>query len=176
MRKTNWMLLGLLLLPATLFAADDKNPIHGEAYFFVGPIVATPYTGAGGLHINTGAGGDVLSYKGLGIGAEAGYARRGNSYQATGTASLDFSYHYLGRKPKNRFEPFVVGGPSVYFGNGGQVTGYNLGGGVNCWMQKHLAIRLELRDYGHTQGDLVGGVGFPQVNSFVGFHFGVTLR
>jgi hypothetical protein len=171
------MLLPFVALPL-LRAQDSKksgspDSVQAQGYVFVGPIAAT-YAGPApnwGHQINTGAGADVLFYRGMGAGFEAGYARSGNSYQAVGIGSFDFCYHYINRKHPKRVEPFVVAGPSVFFGNGGHSTGFNAGGGINVWLVKHVALRFEIRD--HVG---INALEFPGRTGFVAFRAGVTFR
>jgi len=163
----------MLIVPALVWAGNGDNRVQGQAYLFVGPI-ATTYAGAPpnwGLHINTGLGGQVLFYKGLGLAAEVGYGRSGSIYQAAGIGSIDLSYQFISHKHPPRIEPFAVGGVSAYFGNGGHTTGFNLGGGINCWVQRHVALRFEIRDHSH-----ISPYEFPQRTGFVAFRFGVTFR
>ena len=171
------MLLPFLTLP--LLQAQDSNKsgsnisAQGRGYFFVGPIAAT-YAGPApnwGHQINTGAGAEVLFYRGLGVGFEAGYARSGNVYQSVGIGSFDVCYHYINRKHPRRVEPFVAAGPSVFFGNGGNPGGFNVGGGINVWLAKHLALRFEVRDH---LG--ISALEFPGRTGFVAFRAGVTFR
>ena len=163
----------LLIVPAFAAAQNTYNPARGQGYLFVGPIGAN-YIGAGpnwGVKINTGFGVEVLLYKGLGLGGEAEYARQGTIYQAVGIGSIDFAYHFIRKESRSEIEPFAIGGPSVYFGNGGSAGGFTLGGGVNWWLAKHVAVRFEIRDHAH-----IGNNEFPRVTSFVAFRFGVTFR
>jgi len=162
-----------LVVPAWASAGNADKPVEGQVYLFVGPI-ATTYVGPApnwGQHINTGLGGEVLFYKGLGVAAEAGYARSGSTYQSVGIGSIDLSYHFINKKHHNQIEPFAIGGTSVYFGNGGYATGFNLGGGVNVWAARHLAVRFEIRDHAHIDPSE-----FPGRSGFVAFRFGVTVR
>jgi len=162
----------LLVASVRASAGNVDHAAQGQVYFFVGPIAAT-YAGPPpnwGLRINTGLGGEVHFYRGLGMGAEVGYARSGSIYQSVGIGSVDLAYHFVSEH-SSRIEPFAIGGPSVYFGNGGHTTGFDFGGGLNYWVQKHVAIRFEIRDHAH-----IGPYEFPGRTGFVAFRFGVTFR
>jgi hypothetical protein len=139
MRKPTLIAAELLFLPLVAIAQSVSSPSHAEGYFFVGPIVVSPASvvvSQGG--ISTGFGGDVLVYKGLGFGAEAEYAKSGNS--DVGEGSFDACYHFLGKTDRRKIEPFASGGYSVYFGQRSTENGFNIGGGVNYWMVKHVAF------------------------------------
>jgi len=105
--------------------------------------------------------------QGAGPGAEAGYAFKGTYNDAVGTGSIDGSYHFFSKKHPSKIEPFAIGGVSAYFGNCGAPKGFNVGGGVNCWVAKHVALRLEIRGNAHTS---------RQFTDFVAFRFGMTFR
>lgn len=107
----------------------------------------------------------MLIRPGIGVGAELGLARSQNVNMGIG--SIDFSYHFL--RSKSRMEPFVSGGPSIYFGQRSLQTGGNLGAGVNLWAARHAAIRPEFRDN-------FGVHEFLGPTHFVGFRMGLTFR
>jgi hypothetical protein len=162
----------LLIAPALASAQKADKQSQGEGYFFFGPIATDRSYRRGGL--NTGFGGDLFLYKGLGLGAEVGYANNQwsfSKYGAVGTGSIDMSYHLLSKMNHRKAEPFAVMGYSTFFGNRGAASGLNFGGGVNYWFAKHAAFRLEFRDYAHIGPDQFGGI-----NNFAAFRFGVTFR
>jgi len=91
-----------------------------------------------------GGGGDVLAYKGLGLGAEIGYLAPFESKgEGAGLFSANTSYHFA---RSSKLVPFVTGGFSSVF-RGGSSQGGNVGGGVHYWMNDHLGLRLEVRDH-----------------------------
>jgi opacity protein-like surface antigen len=107
------------------------------------------------------------------VGAEAAFAGPDWDFStgsAVGVASIDPSYHFL-IKSHPRIEPFATGGYSLYFGERTDFqSGFNLGGGVNFWVAKHVALRPEVRyqegiHYFHSQ-----------FTRFVAFRFGLTFR
>jgi opacity protein-like surface antigen len=188
----------LLTAPALVRAGNTNDSVQGQFYFFTAPIVSnTQYyfnpacigvsfppgqplpakcnlTKVGGN--NTGFGGEVLIQKGVGVGIELGYAGDW-SFSGTGSAvgvgSLDATYHFFGNKSRRRVEPFLTGGYSLYYGERTTTqSGFNLGGGVNFWVIKHVAPRLEIR----YQGGINGFHGYSQFNHFVAFRFGMTFR
>jgi hypothetical protein len=170
--------------------------VQGQFYFFTAPIVSnTQYiyhyfsspacregpppascwsTGSGGS--NTGFGGEVLGRNGLGAGVELAYAGPDWSFSgsgAIGVGSANVSYHFLAYKDRKRIDPFATGGYSLYFGQRTTfVSGYNLGGGMNFWVLKHVALRSEIR----YQGGINAFDGFSQFQHYVAFRFGMTFR
>jgi len=71
MRKTVLGLLIAVWVPVAVLAqtADEHK---GQGYVYFAPGVAT-FDGQSGGMLHIGAGGEGLVYKGLGVGAEAGY-------------------------------------------------------------------------------------------------------
>ena len=180
MRKLIVSTLALLFVaPALVRAADADDSVQGQFYSFVAPILSnTQYgnTGTSRSGNNTGFGGEVLIHKGVGVGIELGYA--GNwDYTGTGSAlgvgSADATYHFLGNKSSKMIDPFLTGGYSLYYGERTTTqSGFNLGGGVNIWLIKHVAPRLEIR----YQGGIDGFHGYSLFNEYAAFRFGVTFR
>jgi opacity protein-like surface antigen len=193
MRKLIATVALLLSVPSLVRAGNaDGNSVQGQFYFFTAPIVSntqyinvfnppepvTTKTKVGGN--NTGFGGEVLINrgidKGLGVGVELGYAGPDWSFDgggAVGVGSIDASYHFFASKRQSRIDPFATGGYSLYFGQRTTTqSGYNLGGGVNLWVIKHAALRLEVR----YQGGIDGFHGFTQFNHYVAFRVGMTFR
>ena len=77
----------------------------------------------------------------------------------------------LGRKSRRKLEPFLTGGWSVCFGERTDFqNGFNVGGGVNIWVVKHAALRLEVRDQDHIS------YFHSQFTRFVAFRVGTTFR
>jgi len=188
----------LLMLPAWASAEDANNAVQGQFYFFAAPIVsntqyvANPayygvvflpgqplpadlnFTKRGGN--NTGFGGEVLIRNGVGVGVEFAYAGPDWSYDgggAVGVGSVNATYHFFGNKSRKLAEPFLTGGYSLYYGQRTTTqSGFNLGGGVNLWVFKHAALRLEIRD----QGGIHYFDGFSPFTNFAAFRFGMTFR
>jgi len=167
----------LLVAPALVRATYADNSVQGQFYLFIAPILTnTQYgnTGTSQGGNNTGFGGEVLIYRGVGVGMDLGYA--GNwSFSGTGSAlgvgSADATYHFLGNKSSKNIEPFLTGGYSLYFGERTFTrSGFNLGGGVNLWLTRHVAPRLEIRYQGGI--DYFGS----QYREYAAFRFGLTFR
>src|SRR5437899_12321362 len=111
-----------------------------------------------------------LFYRGLGLGAEIGYVGQDWSFgrDAIGVGSADMSYHFLPKTNDGKVEPFLVGGYTVFFGQdtgtGSAANGFNFGGGVNIWLRKRAAMRLEVRDNAH--GDRILRGTYPNLAEF----------
>ena len=177
-------------------AQDADSPARAQGYVFIGPIVSntqymlnpayygvlfpigTPPPSNLFFHqrggVNAGFGGEFFVRKGLAVGPEFGYAGPDWSFgtgSAVGVGSIDACYHFFGKKNHRRIEPFVVGGYSLYFGDRTDFqNGFNLGGGVNLWVAKHAALRLEIRDQDHIN------YFHSQFTRFVAFRVGMTFR
>jgi hypothetical protein len=186
----------LFMAPAWVAAQDGRSAIRGEAFVFIAPLVSNTqyvfnpvYAGVvfpidtpapsnlffqkrGG--VNTGFGGEVFIYKGLGVGAEAGYAAPNWSFNGNdglGVVSLDASYHFFNNKNHKRLEPFISGGYSLYYGERTETeSGVNVGAGVNLWFAKHAALRLEIREQDHIN------YFHSPFTRFVAFRVGMTFR
>ena len=163
----------LVMIPALAWAgnADSSNQVQG--YGFVGPIVRGPSSALaqrGG--VSAGLGAEALIYRGLGFGAEAGYAEGGRF--PMGTGAIDFTYHFIGNKRRIKIEPFLTGGYSLYFGHdtgqGRTENGWNVGGGASFWVTKHVALRCEVRGFAGIRFE------FDAAKNFVAFRVGFTFR
>ncbi len=171
MKTTIAIAIVMMMAPASAMAQNPDKSSRGEVYFFGGLFasksIGYPSVPAGG--VNAGFGGDLFLDKRWAVGAEAGYANASN-YYSLGTGSIDLSCHFLGHQNRRKIDPFVTGGYSIYYGNRGANSGYNFGGGVNFWVAKHVASRLEIRDNGHSEPQFAG------IGNFAAFRAGVTFR
>jgi hypothetical protein len=92
----------------------------------------------------SGAGGEGLVHKGIGLGAEIGYLAPFRAVgDGIGLFSADASYHFSRR---SKLVPFVTGGYSAAFRSGASHGG-NFGGGVHYWIKDHVGLRFEFRDH-----------------------------
>jgi opacity protein-like surface antigen len=171
MKKLMAIVVSFLTLPALALAQKGEDTVHGEGYVFAGLSEAGPSSAVSinADGINTGFGGDIFGPHGLGAEAEVGYAND-NNHAAVGTGTLDLSYHLLSSSRHSKLEPFASGGYSIYYGHRGTSSGYNLGGGINFGVIKHMALRFEIRDYAHIGAQFLGA------GNFVAFRAGVTFR
>ncbi len=137
-------ILVLLLLTAVTAPVLAQDGPRGQGYVFFAPGALTAGGTRGTYH--TGAGGEVLFYKGLGAGAELGYlAPWDYPRSGLGVASVDGSYHF-GAKEDAKLVPFVASGYTLMW-HSGSGNLFNFGGGVNYWFRDHWGLRLEFRDH-----------------------------
>ncbi len=115
-------------------------------YWFVAPGVRT-LGGYNSFTIHMGGGGEFAIAKGISAGIEGGAVGLKSDYthSVTGVASVNGYYHFFHAKDA-RFDPFVTGGYSLFFRSGTENFG-NYGGGINYWFDRHLAVRVEVRDH-----------------------------
>jgi len=167
----------LFVVPALVRAADADNSVHGQYYLFIGPVLSSDQLGNADtteVGNNTGIGGEVLIYRGVGVGIDLGYAGSwsfGGSGSALGVGSLNATYHFPGNKSSKMVDPFLTVGYSLYYGQRTFTrSGFNLGGGVNIWLSNHVAPRLEIR--------YQGGINYfgSDFKEYAAFRFGVTFR
>ena len=168
----------LFMVPALASAQNTDHQYRGQGYIVCGFGMGLP-TGGYRLEVSAiridqiGGGGEGFLYKGLGFGAEAGYASWWRGEGSAWVASGDFSYHFGRHARRGRLDPFVLGGvsfvgPTEVGGGRGSPAG-NFGGGANLWLAEHAALRLEFRDvFGATQ--------FWPYSHYISFRVGVTFR
>jgi len=164
----------VLLIFSSSALAQEPNRSRGQGYFFFAPGIGNIGPESGNqLDIHVGGGGEGFIGKGLGVGAELGpiSAKNAGIYypsqtwfnQAIGLGSANLSYHFLPSTIDRKFEPFVTAGYSLFFRHG-TFNGCNVGGGVNVWMNKNVALRFEDRFHSALY------------HHFAGFRIGMTFR
>jgi hypothetical protein len=161
MRKVITIAALLLALPLVARAQDAGYQYHGQGYGFLGYAPAhgeyvLPGSPAQQLSGSTGArqfgfGGELLVAKGIGVGGEISNSTQ--SYEGSGLntwiGSINASYHFGPSTKKRKVEPFVTGGYTFYYVANVDLyheNGGNVGGGVNIWLSRLAALRLEMRD------------------------------
>ena len=141
MRKIIQVAIILFAIQGVAFA-QSSNERRGWGYVFGGVGASSGDFSTGFFQL--GAGGDALVVNGVGLGAEIGYLapfRSGGN--GIGLFSGDASYHF---NRNSKLIPFVTGGYSAAFRSGASHGG-NVGGGVQYWMNEHVGLRFEVRDY-----------------------------
>ncbi|HET8548706.1 MAG TPA: hypothetical protein VFL57_11905 [Bryobacteraceae bacterium] len=135
-----------LAVLAILLTAGRCFGQHSNGYLFAGPVgVANSiYTRWAGTLVHVGGGAEKSIGEHVTIGGEAGalFPR-----SELGRAAALFSINpavYL-RRGSPRLDPFVTGGVGVLTSGGASFL-WNIGGGVNYWVGRHVGVRLELRD------------------------------
>ena len=140
MSKAGMTLIIFSLLAPLAALAQESGEHRGLGYAYFAPGASSP---GGTGTFQTGAGGEGLVYKGLGVGGELGYVAPWRSARdGLGVASANGSYHFSRRK---KLDPFVTGGYTLFF-RSGHANLFNVGGGVDYWFRERLGLRLEIRD------------------------------
>jgi Outer membrane protein beta-barrel domain len=184
----------LVVVPVLASAQNTGQRYRGQGYFFFAAapshafdpnaIVTAPTDTA----LQFGGGGEWLIGHGVGLGGE--YFNSRQSLQGgpldTRIGSIDVSYHFGPSTDSRNVEPFVTGGYTFFCVPGTDFcheNGGNFGGGVNIWLSRHAALRLEIRDdiggrnsSGLFQSLPLGPVYLRSSQHLVGFRVGVTLR
>jgi hypothetical protein len=152
---TRWTLTAALFLTVSAVAyagpdatqAEAEKEHRGQGYAFFAPGgLFTRWGHTGTAHC--GAGGEGLLYRGIGIGAEAGYLTPWRDFSAgIGMVSADGSYHFMRNR---KVSPFVTGGYTLAFRDGA-ANMVNVGGGANWWVKEGLGLRLEFRDHIYSE-------------------------
>jgi hypothetical protein len=130
-----------------------EQKYYGHGYAYTAPGFGNYRSGQRPSAMEFGGGGEVLVHKGLTIGADIGrlhvdaakYSIESNLI----LLSVNGAYHFGARKSGAKVVPFITWGGGYGWERrqgGGSGTTVNLGGGVQYWFQKRMALRLEVRD------------------------------
>ena len=181
---TKKLILGTLILGLVpcLGQAQSSEYSKGHGYAFGGAGGQTD----GGAGVHLGVGGEGFFNRFVGVGAEVGYVGgSGRSKSDAGILSPNFVARFLAKDNKNKVEPFVTGGYTLFYHgvteyrlNSGfgyspfnvhrLENGVNLGAGANWWVSERLGLRFEFRDY-----ILIGPY---ESTHFAGAHIGLIFR
>jgi hypothetical protein len=162
MRRTLAIFSFMVLLSPFSFSQSERIS-QSTGYFHFAPGVRSP-DNMGGMGI--GGGGNYRSSIGLGGGVDLSYlAPWRDKGDGIGALSPYLYYSYL--KKRNKVEPFLSGGYTLFF-RSGTANGINFGGGVHYWFAKKIGLKLEFRDdlFLYTS---------PHYH-FVSFRIGVAFR
>jgi hypothetical protein len=142
-RSKSTFLMGLLVLALPASAQESPRPFrywgnaHGEMNLGV-CAHGYRFTGAGG-------GVEASLVKGLTVGARAS----GNAFSDSdgfGVFHGELGYHGVDRARTTGADPFVSGGIGVMSGDFGRTgASFSVGGGMNYWFNRHVALRIEGR-------------------------------
>ena len=153
----------VLILIAGCSAALAQRT-NGFVYAAPGAAVDS-YDSVGTLQV--GGGGEYLIGKGIAAGAEVGaLAPRQNWSGVVGMFSPGVSYHFV-HNPRNKFDPYVIGGYSLMFRTEHANLG-NFGVGMNYWFHRRVGLRVEFRDHISANSG--------QAVHFWGIRFGASFR
>ena len=168
----------ILAFSVVASAQNADHPYHVQGYFFGAAGATSPAT------LQVGGGGEGFVYKGLGVGGEVLYSARVSDISVREwIGSANVSYHFLPGPNNSKLDPFVTGGYTFFTRPNtglGIANGGNIGAGINIWLKKHTALRLEVRD-------IVGGrnlsvdfepasTTYLEPQNLVAFRIGATFR
>jgi hypothetical protein len=127
--------------PVFLNAEDPEEPFryygNGHLFFTAGACQH------GYALVGAGGGGEGMLWHGLTIGGEIGIQTFAGDARF-GTAGLNVGYHFVNRNRPQKLDPFVKVTPLGVAMAGG-VTGWGgIGGGLNYWFTKKIALRTEV--------------------------------
>ena len=163
-----WLAFVPALALAQTAAPGPAKTVSGLGYGFFG-VGAEACCGDSWATWHAGGGGEVVIADAFGIGAELGYLNWFEEGMDTiGVFSTNGTYHFFPRQASRRLRPFVTGGYTLAFNNGGHENLFNVGGGVDYWMKKRVGLRIEFRDHVWS--------GSSQATHFWSARFGVTVR
>jgi len=186
----------LCAFPVLARAQNPDSQYHWQAYFI--PFADAPaklslqIAGSAPKELPTntnahqfGAGGELLD-NGVGVGGEILSSTQpfeGSSLR-TWIGSVDLSYHFGASTKRRKVEPFLTGGYTFYYVSNVGLShedGGNFGGGVNFWLSRLAALRLEVRDdiggqFLSVEFQSLGNYFLRSSRHLVGFRIGVTFR
>lgn len=142
MRKFFVIILLMISIPAAAYG-QSRDERRGWGYGFAGVGGGTEFNT--GARFTAGGGGEVLLYRGLGLGGEIGYLSAPERVSdGIGIGSVNLSYHFT---RTGKVAPFVTGGASAGFAGGSAAGGGNFGGGIQYWPKDRVGLRFEFRDH-----------------------------
>src|SRR5262245_57461694 len=113
--KQCFFVISWLAFSIVLNSQEERSSYNGSGhvYYALGGTRSATLMGVGG-------GGEVLVYKGLGLGGDIGYlfpSRDPGS--GVGLVSVNPSYHFVNRRSLGKVVPFVTAGYAAAFRSGG---------------------------------------------------------
>jgi len=132
----------MVAFPFLLAAQEPEKPFryngNGHVYFTAGSC-RHGYALAG-----AGGGGEGLLWRGLALGGDITYQSFVGDF-GFGTAGLNVGYHFVNRDKPGKFDPFVKIIPlGVAVTSGGMGGWGGMGGGLNYWFKRSMALRTEV--------------------------------
>lgn len=149
--RTSILLMFLAALSTARAETATEQRYNGSGYVAAGVGTCLHRVG----NVNVVGGGDAFLYRGLSLGGELGYYRFMENSPGFGVTTLNVGYHFVNRDRPGRVEPFVSAGVLGAAFGGGAVGAGSLGGGINYWFHRRVALRLEGRLYGMGDEALV---------------------
>jgi hypothetical protein len=145
------LLLGLVVCAS---AGVGTAEAEGLGYATVGPAGFSGFFGSSAGAIHAAGGGEMLVGGRGGAAAELGVL--GNSGSALVVFSANGVLHLSTGSGRRAPSPFVTSGYSHMSSGEGSFSAWNIGGGVDMWMQDRIGFRVEFRD--HVRPDSRGSV------------------
>ena len=156
-------MLGLIVSAS---AGVGRAEAQALGYAIVGPAGYSGFFGSSASLVHAAGGGEVLVAKGAGVSGEAGVLA--NSDSRLVVVSVNGAFHFSNGPARRGPAPFVTGG-YTHMGNAeGSFSGWNVGGGVDLWMNNQVGLRVEFRD--HVRPDFRGAVQYWAIRA------GVSVR
>jgi len=135
--------------------AEEPFRDRGSGYIYYG-TAAPMDSSALNYPLGVGVGGQIFLIRGLSAGADFGYYMNpGYNDVHFRLFSADLGYHFLDRRRFHAFDPFVVGGWSVFSDR--RNVNLSFGGvGLDTWFNKHMGARFEMRVHVQNRGTGLG--------------------
>jgi hypothetical protein len=136
----------LSLVPAVLLFSSTAAAQRTTGYWYLAPGAVTA-AGHSSATLDMGGGAEFSIWKDIAAGVEGGAVANTRNYTGTvqGEGSINGYYHFL-RTHGSRLDPFATVGYSLFFRRGTSNL-VNYGGGLNYWVWKTAAFRIEVRDH-----------------------------
>jgi hypothetical protein len=148
----------LAVLTIVLFLATPAAAQYTHGYGFIGATIGGKVGGA----FRYGIGGEGSIAPRLTLGGEIGGMQKGTSGVVV---SGNAAFHLPISSYRDRVDPFLTAGVTIaHLGDTGAFV--NIGGGLNYWWQRNLAMRFEFRGY----------AGGNDLNGFSEVRFGIAFR
>jgi hypothetical protein len=161
----NPSLVMLIMLLVSFPAAAQMSSNY--VYAFGGPVVVpkSAFTRWNGNFVHVGGGGEGRLTDRFALGGEIGVLKPTTNQYAitTGLASVTPAFHFISKRSKRKFDPFVDGGFSLLAGGGGGGgVAIHYGAGMNYWLRRRFGLRFEFRHHiwSPESGEAVHLVGF----------------
>jgi hypothetical protein len=153
----------LAILISGIAQAQTSAPqIEEERQFHIYAVAGLARPSGGGSNFQVGGGVEIFLLEGLSAGGE--FSRIIADGGGVNNLSANGTYHLMGQSRSKKFDPYVTGGYSRFFGSDGGTNALNFGGGVNYWLSEGLGLKADFRDYyvrgGGNSIGLRGGIVF----------------
>jgi hypothetical protein len=156
------LMLGLVMCAGADVGTADAQ---GLGYGIVGPAGFSGFFGSSASAVHASGGGEVLVGGRGGAAAELGVL--GNSSSALVVFSANGVLHFSTGRGRRGSSPYVTSGYTHMASGEGSFSAWNVGGGIDVWMQDRIGLRVEFRD--HVRPDFRGTVQYWTIRAGVCF-------